>query len=451
MEEKQRGGFTGRLGYVMATAGAAVGLGNIWRFPYLAAKYGGGMFLLVYILLALTFGFTLLVAETAIGRKTGQSPLNAFAQLSKKYKFIGVMCTVVPMIILPYYCVVGGWVIKYMAAFLVEGSAKASADGYFTAFMTSSTEPILWMLIFLMLGFFIVVLGVDRGVESVSRKVMPLLVLLTVAISVYSLTRPGAMEGLRYYLLPDFSKFSLNMLMAAMGQMFFSLSIAMGIVVTYGSYMGKDIDIIKATKQVELFDTGIAFLSGLMIVPAVFVFSGGEGEMNAGPSLMFITLPKVFDSMSGGTVVGFVFFVLVLVAAITSAIALMETIVASLRDRFKWGRKKTCVIVGAYTAILAVPASMGFGEWSFISILGLSVFDFMDFISNSVLMPLTALCICLFVSRVIGVKAIVDEVELSGAFKRKNMFSVCIKYIAPPLLIAILVSSVLNAFGIITL
>ena len=451
MVNKHRGGFTGGLGYVMATAGAAVGLGNIWRFPYLAAKYGGGTFLFVYFFLVLTVGFTLMICETAIGRKTGQSPINAFTQLNKKYKFIGVMSTIVPMIILPYYCVVGGWVIKYLIAFLFEGSAVASLDNYFPQFIAGTSEPIVWMLVFTLLGFFVVVFGIDKGVEKVSRLVMPLLVLLTIAIAVYSITRPGAIEGLKYYLLPDVSKLSLNMLMAAMGQMFFSLSIAMGIVITYGSYMGKDVDIIKVTHQVQIFDTGIAFLSGLMIVPAVFAFAGGASQIKAGPSLMFITLPKVFDSMGAGTVIGICFFLLVLVAALTSAIALMETVVSSFRDKLGWSRKKACSIVGAYTVLLALPSSLGFGAWSSIQILGFSIFDFFDFISNSVLMPLTALCICLFVSQIIGVQSIIDEVELSGKFKQKKLFSVCVTYIAAPMLLLILVSSVLNAFNIITL
>lgn len=452
MKKINRGGFTSELGYVMATAGASVGLGNIWRFPYLAAKYGGGTFLLVYILLTLTFGFTMIIAETAIGRKTGQSPINAFAQLNKKYSFIGIMHTLVPMIILPYYCVIGGWVVKYMVAFLVEGSAKVATDTYFTDFISQTASPIIWLSVFLLLAFAVVIFGVDKGVENVSRKIMPLLVLLTIGVSIYSVTRPGALAGLKYYLVPDLSKLSLTMVVAATGQMFFSLSIAMGILVTYGSYMGKEVNVEKVTKRVELFDTGIAILAGMMIVPAVFAFYDGSAEhLSAGPSLMFITLPKVFDSMGFGTAIGLVFFLLVLFAALTSAIALMETVVSTFRDRLHWSRRTACIAVGIYSFALALPSSLGFGAWSSVTPLGMSFLDFFDFISNTLLMPLTALATALFITQVIGVQAIVDEMEISAPFKRKKLFSAVIRYVAPVLLIAVLISSVLNTFGIISI
>lgn len=408
--------------------------------------------MVVYILLTISFGYTMLVTETAIGRKTGQSPINAFAQLSKKYSFIGVMATLVPMIILPYYCVIGGWVVKYLIAFLTEGSSIVAADGYFTGFISSTQGPILWLAIFVLLTFWVVIFGVEKGVEKVSRTVMPLLILLSIFIAIYSATRPGAIEGLKYLFIPDFSKLSVTMIVAACGQMFFSLSIAMGIMITYGSYMGKDVNMEKVTGQVELFDTGIAILAGMMIIPAVFAFYGGdETHLNAGPSLMFITLPKVFDSMGWGTMIGIAFFVLVLFAALTSAIALMETVVSTFRDRFHLSRRNACIGVAIYTILVALPSSLGFGLWSNITILGLSFLDFFDFLSNAVLMPLTALAICLFVWRVLGIQVIVDEVELSSPFKRKRLYTITIKYIAPVLLVSILISSILNAFQIINL
>lgn len=452
MHDKNRGIFSSKIGYVMAAAGSAVGLGNIWRFPYLAAKYGGGTFLLVYLILTVTFGFTMLVAETAIGRKTGKSPFAAFRQLDSRFTFIGLLGTLVPIIIFPYYCVIGGWVVKYLWAFLFEGSTAAAADGYFTGFVGNVGEPILWLMVFMAIVFLTVLLGVEKGVEKVSKIMMPILVVLTILISVYSISRPGAMEGVKYYLLPDFSKLTFMTVVAALGQMFFSLSIAMGILITFGSYMPKEVDMEKSIKQVELFDTGIAFLAGLMIVPSVFVFyNGDQSHLNAGPSLMFITLPKVFDSMGMGRLVGVVFFVLVLFAALTSAIALMETVVSSFMDRFSWTRKKASLIVGAGSLLLALPSSLGFGLWKDFMPLGMSILDFFDFMSNSVLMPITALVTCLFVSRVVGVSAIVQEVEISSAFKRKKMFVVFVKYVAPICLIAILISSVLNTFGIISI
>lgn len=449
MSEK-RSNFTGKIGFVLAAAGSAVGLGNIWRFPYLAAKYGGGIFLLVYILLAVSFGFALMCAEIAIGRKTGQSSINAFGALNKKYSFIGWLGSVVPMIILPYYSVIGGWVTKYFVVF-VSGGAEASAkDGYFEAFISRSIEPIGWFLLFIALTALIVLLGVEKGIEKVSKWMMPILVALTLFVAIYSMCMPGAMKGVAYYLKPDFSRFSAVTVLAAMGQLFYSMSIAMGIMITYGSYMKKDINLEKSVKQIEVFDTGIAFLAGLMIIPAVFAFSGGNEEaLGKGPSLMFITLPKVFDSMKGGTIIGAVFFLLVFFAALTSSISLMETVVSIIRDKLGWNRKVTCLIVFLGCVILGLPSSLGFGVWSNIKVMGLSFLDMFDFLSNSVLMPVVALLTCIFVGYIIKPKTITDEIELTGKFKGKALFNVLIKYIAPVCIILILVSSVLDVLGIV--
>ncbi len=446
---EKRSNFTSGLAFVLAAAGSAVGLGNIWRFPYLAAKYGGGIFLLVYLVLVVTFGFTLMVAEVALGRKTGLSAIGAFKVLNKKYCFIGWLASLVPIIILPYYSVIGGWVLKYLGAYL-GGAHTAMADGnYFTNFISSTSEPLLYFFIFAAITFFIVLLGVKKGVEATSKFLMPLLVLLSIVIAVYSVTRPGAMEGLVYYLKPDFSKFSVNLVLAALGQMFYSMSLAMGIMITYGSYMKKTANLEKSVRQIEWFDTGIAFLAGLIIIPAVFAFS--NGEVNAGPGLMFMTLPKIFEHMGLSTLIGVLFFVLVLFAALTSAISLMETIVSILQDRFKWKRPVCCIVVFIGVLILGAPASLGFGSWSSFTVLGLSILDFMDFVSNSVLMPIVALLTCVFVAWIIGTKAVAEEVKLSSDFHGEKLFNVMCKYIAPICIIAILISSVLNALGIITL
>ncbi|MBO5280084.1 MAG: sodium-dependent transporter [Clostridia bacterium] len=272
MSEK-RSSFTGKIGFVLAAAGSAVGLGNIWRFPYLAAKYGGGIFLLVYLILAVTFGFALMCAEIAIGRKTGQSAINAYGALNKKYSFVGVIASVIPAIILPYYSVIGGWVSKYLTVFVSGGMQAAAADGYFEGFIAKPVEPIGWFLLFIGLTALVVLLGVEKGVEKVSKIMMPVLVVLTIVIAVYSMFMPGAMEGVKYYLTPDFSKFSATTVLSAMGQLFYSMSLAMGIMITYGSYMKKDVNLEKSVRQIEIFDTGIAFLAGLMIIPAVFAFT----------------------------------------------------------------------------------------------------------------------------------------------------------------------------------
>lgn len=448
-----RSNFTSKLGFILAAAGSAVGLGNIWRFPYLVAKYGGGTFLLCYILLALTFGFALMVAEIALGRKTGLSAIGAFKALDKRFGFVGILASLVPIIILPYYSVIGGWVIKYFFTFLTGDMKTAAGDTYFSDFISGTSQPIIWFTVFILLTSVVVILGVEKGIENVSKVLMPILVILTVGISIYVLTIDGAMEGVKYYMLPHMSDFSIKTLLAAMGQLFYSMSLAMGIMITYGSYMKKSANLESSVRQIEVFDTGIAFFAGLMIVPAVFAFSGGDtAALNAGPGLMFITLPKVFESMAFGRIIGMAFFLLVFFAALTSAISLMETIVSILMDRFHWKRRTTSIIVTIYCLLMGIPSSLGFGIWSHVQPLGMSILDAFDFISNSVLMPIVALLTCIFVGFVIKPKAILDEATAeNGTFKSKTLFTVVIKWVAPIILIAILVSSVLSAMGLFSL
>ena len=449
MSEK-RSNFSGKIGFVLAAAGSAVGLGNIWRFPYLAAKYGGGIFLLVYIILAVTFGFALMCAEVAIGRKTGMSAINAYGVLNKKYKFIGWLASVIPMIILPYYSVIGGWVMKYFSVFLTGSAKSAANDQYFTDFITKPFEPIGWFFLFIGLTALIVICGVEKGVEKVSKWMMPILVVLTLFIAIYGLFMPGAMDGLIYYIKPDFSKFSATTVLAAMGQLFYSMSLAMGIMITYGSYMKKDINLESSVRQIEIFDTGIAFLAGLMIIPAVFAFSGGnEAALGKGPSLMFVTLPKVFESMTGGTVIGALFFIMVFFAALTSSISLMETVVSIITDKTGLGRKTTCVLVFIGSVIIGLPSCLGFGVLDFVTVAGLTFLDMFDFISNSVLMPIVALLTCIFVGYIIKPDTLSEEIELTGKFKGKKLFNVVIKYIAPVCIVLILISSVLDVLGIV--
>ena len=446
--KNERSTFSGKLGFVLAAAGSAVGLGNIWRFPYLAAKYGGGIFLLVYLVLVVTFGFALMTAEISIGRKTGLSAIEAFKALNKKYAFIGYLASIIPIIILPYYSVIGGWVTKYLVTFVSGDVASAAHDGYFDGFITGVSQPIVYFLIFIGLTWLTVMFGVEKGVEKVSKFMMPVLIVLSLVIAVYSMLLPGAINGVLYYITPDFSKFSIKTVLSAMGQLFYSMSIAMGIMITYGSYMKKDVNLESSVKQIEIFDTGIAFLAGLMIIPAVFVFSGGdEAALGKGPSLMFVTLPKVFQSMKGGAVVGAAFFVLVLFAALTSSISLMETVVSIFQDKLKLGRKSACIAVLVLSIVLGIPSALGYGVWGGIKIIGMQFLDFFGFISNSVLMPMVAFLTAVFVGYVVKPKACIDEIEETAPFKRKNLFVVVIKYIAPICIVLILLSSVLDAFG----
>ena len=449
MSNEKRSSFTGKIGFVLAAAGSAVGLGNIWRFPYLAAKYGGGIFLLVYIVLALTLGFALMTAEIAIGRNTGLSAIGAFKALNKKYSFIGWIAALVPVIILPYYSVIGGWVTKYLFVFVSGNGAVAAGDEYFGGFISQTGEPVFWFFVFIGITALIVLFGVEKGIEKVSKVMMPVLVILSIFIAIYAVCLPGAWDGVLYYILPDFSKFSATTVLSAMGQLFYSMSLSMGIMITYGSYMKKEVNLESSVSQIELFDTGIAFIAGLIIIPAVFVFSGGTPEaLGKGPGLMFATLPKVFETMWGGQIVGVAFFVLVLFAALTSSISLMETVVSIVCDKFKVGRKLSCLIVFICSVLLGLPSTLGYGIWSNVKIIGLQLLDFFDFISNSVLMPIVALLTSLFVGYVLKPQTLIDEIEISSKFRRKFLFTIFIKYLAPICIILILISSVLDALGI---
>ena len=451
METNKKSSFSGQLGYVMTAAGSAVGLGNIWRFPYLAAKYGGGIFLLTYIILALTVGFALLVSETALGRKTGNNPIKAYKMLgAKKLKIGGWLNSIIPMLIVPYYCVVGGWVCKYLFEYLRGSSHLLTQDTYFSSFISSSLSPAFWLIVFAVLTFIVVIKGVEKGIEKVSKVLMPILVIIAIFISVYGLMTPGAIEGLKYYIIPDFSNFSIMTVIAAVGQMFYSLSIGMGILFTYGSYMKKEMDMEKAISQVEIMDTLIAFLAGLMIIPAVFAFSGKE-SLNAGASLMFITMPKVFDSLQLGGFIGLVFFLLVLFAALTSAISLMECSVATLMEQLHISRKKASFVMIGEMLLLGIPISLGYGVLGWIQPLGMTLLDFFDFVTNSCMMPVAALSTVLLIIFVTKISTVSDEVKISSAFKREKIYNFVMKYICVPTLIVILLSYILSTFGIITL
>ena len=449
MKEK-RSSFTGGIGFVLAAAGSAVGLGNLWRFPYLAAQYGGGIFLFVYLILALTFGFSLLIMEIAIGRKTGKSSILAYKKMHNKFGFLGYLAAIVPILILPYYCVIGGWVIKYVGVFLGGDNVKAAQDSYFGNFIGGTAWPLVLFLIFLGASALIVGFGVEKGVERVSKVLMPVLLVLTVGISIYVATLPGVGEGIKYYLLPDFSKFSIKTLCAAMGQLFYSMSIAMGIMVSYGSYVKKEIDLNKSVNHIEIFDTSVAFLAGFMIVPAVYVFSGEAGLKTGGAGLMFETLPKVFEKMPLGRMIGLVFFVLVLLAALTSSISLMEAIASMFMDKFKITRKKAVVIIFAVSVVLGIPSALGYGVLGDVTPLGMDFLTFFDYVSNSVLMPIVAIATCVLIGWFVGTKSIEDEITVNGEkFKRKHIFRIMVKYVAPVFLLVILVFYSLAQFGII--
>ena len=376
-----------------------------------------------------------------------------------------MLACLVPVIIMPYYCVIGGWVVKYFVAYLTGSGSQAAEDGYFTGFITGEWQPIVLMAVFLFLVAFVIFRGVNKGIESFSKVLMPLLLLLVVGISVFSLTirhqddtgvtRTG-LEGFWIYIIPDFSGMTVKgfftVLLDAMGQLFFSLSVAMGIMVAYGSYVKDDANLGKAINQIEIFDTAVAFLAGVMIIPAVYTFMGKEGMSASGPSLMFVSLPKVFSSMGRiGNLVGCLFFAMVLFAALTSAVSVMEAVVSSLMDEFHMTRTKAAVIETIIALAGGILVCLGYNKLYFDIKLpngsSAQILDIMDYISNNCLMPLVAIGTCLLIGWVVKPSTVIDEVEKSGCkFGRKSLYIVMIRYIAPVLLVILL----LKSLGILT-
>lgn len=458
--QQKRNTFAGRIGFVLAAAGSAVGLGNIWRFPYLAAKDGGGMFLVIYLILALTFGFTLLATELAIGRKTRASALTAYGRMNRKFKFLGPIACVVPLIILPYYCAIGGWVLKYFVVYLTGHGAETVAGGYFSEFISAPVAPIVYTAIFILATAYVIYRGVNKGIESFSKVLMPMLLVLIAGISVFSLTlthtdeagvtRTG-LEGFKILMIPNFDGMTLrsffNVLLDAMGQLFYSISVAMGIMITYGSYVKDEDDLNKSINQIELFDTVVAFLAAVMIIPAVYTFMGREGMEASGPSLMFVSLPKVFEAMGGaGHVIGALFFLMVLFAALTSSISIMEAVVSSFMDEFGWSRKKATLMETVISVVMGVFVCLGYNGLFFDVVLPngshAQLLDVMDYVSNSVLMPIVAIATCILIGHVVKPKTVVDEIEKQGKrFGRQKLYGVMIKYITPVLLTILLLKS----------
>ena len=474
MGKEKRASWSGSLAFVLAAAASAIGLGNLWRFPYLAARYGGGIFIVVYLALVVTLGFTLMLTEIAIGRKTQQSQLTAYSRLRGGWGIVGFVATLVPILITPYYCVIGGWVLYYLKAYALMafagaapmGEAAAESGAFFSGFISAPFAPFAYGMVFVVACAGVIVLGVKNGIEKSNLVMMPILFLMAVAISVYVVCLPGAGDGLRYYLVPNLDSlrgtggaFSPALLgktiLGAMGQMFYSLSLSMGIMITYGSYMKKTDSIERSVRRIEVFDTLIAVIAGLMIIPVVYMFAVKTGTpvkeaMNAGPGLMFITLPKVFAMFgAAGAWVGLAFFVLVTFAAATSAISLYEACVASVCDLLHLDRKSSTFFTGALIMFLATFSALGYGPWGDVKVFGMQFLDFFDFVTNSVLMPVLATATCVFVGWVLGPKSIVDEVEASGhPFRSRRLYVVMVKYVAPAFMVAILVSEVCRAFNL---
>lgn len=457
--EKKSNHFSGQLGFVLAAAGSAVGVGNLWRFPYLAAKDGGGLFLIIYFILVLTFGFTLLTSDIAIGRRTKKSAIGAYTEMRPKWKFLGILTFLVPVLIMTYYAVIGGWITKYAVVYFTGQAKAAAADDYFTSFITSPTSPVIFALLFMGVTAFIVYNGVEDGIEKVSKWMMPVLLILIVIIAVYSLTlhhtdasgqtRTG-WEGFIYYLTPNVEGLTiqrfLQILLDAMSQLFFSLSVSMGIMITYGSYVKPDVNLNTAVNQIEIFDTGVAFLAGAMIIPAVYVFSGTDG-MGAGPSLMFVSLPKVFAAMGkAGIFVGILFFVTAIFATLSSCISVLESITANCMEIFHTSRKKTVLILSAIylaaSAVITLGYSVFYVEVKLPNGSTGQLLDIMDYISNSVMMPFIALLSTILIGWIMTPDYVINEMERNGEkFRRKKLYRIMLRYIAPVLMFILFLQS----------
>ena len=451
-EKKERPSFSGKFGMIRVAAGSAVGLGNIWRFPYLAHEYGGGLFLLVYFILVLTFGFSLMITELVIGRRTGKSCIGAVMTFSRKHKWFGWLMLIPPALILPYYCVIGGWVTDYAFQYAVGAGSSLVQPGYFDSFIACEgdflTSPVVWFFIFGIITAIIVAMGLEKGIERIGKVLMPLLLLIMVCLLVYIFTIPGVMESTGEYLNVDFSELSMGTIIAASGQMFYSLSLAMGIMITLGSYTTEDVSLEKSVTQISLIDTAVAMLSGLLVVPSVMALGGGV--VSSGPGLMFETMPLVFGSMPLGDVIGFAFFFLVFIAALTSSMSIMEALVAAVVDHTgvrNINRLKASALVFVFFIAFGMLSCLGYGPLN-VSILGMDFLSFFDFLANTIFLPLVAIGICLFAVYVVGLDTIVDEVESSGEFKKKALHHVMIKWVCPILLVLILAFGVAETFGV---
>ena len=446
MENNNRGTFS-RLGFILAAAGSAIGLGNLWKFPYLAGKNGGGAFVLIYLILVVLVGFVVMLGEMAIGRNTKLNPINAYKKLNKKWEILGAVGIIVPFTIVTYYSVIGGWILKYLVNYLTgQGSVMAAdSSAYFSNFISSSVQPLVWHGLFMLMNILIVAKGIEGGVEKTSKVIMPGLFIILLVLVLRSVTLPGASEGLKFYLTPDFSAITIDVFVAALGQVFYSLSLGMGIMITYGSYLSKDNDLERSALIIPTLDTLAALLAGFAILPAVFAFGF---EPTAGPGLIFITLPAVFDSIPVGFVFGALFFLLVLFAAITSSISLLESPAAYLIDNFGVERKKAVIFCGVAAFLIGVPSSLSMGVFQ-TTFFGMNFFDFMSYFAESLLMPLGGMFMCIFIGYVWKPESAIQEISNEGTlpFKLRGYWAFMIKYIVPVAIFVIW----LNSSGLIKL
>lgn len=442
MKQPERVGFATKFGVVAAAAGSAVGLGNIWRFPYVAGENGGGAFLLIYLLFVLGIGVSVMLSEFIIGRKAQRNPFGAFKLLAPKsgWPVIGIMGIVAAFVILAFYSTIAGWTLEYIIKSVQNSFDSASAEAIFETFKAGTFKPLLWQFIFMVFTALIVIMGVQKGIERYTKILMPLLVVLILAMCVRSLTLDGASAGLRFLFHPDFSKINIKIVLEALGQAAFSLSIGMGALITYGSYIQKNNNLLITAVQVAAADTIIAVLSGIMIFPAVFALGL---DPQSGPGLVFEVLPKLFLKMPLGYYFSILFFVLLAVAALTSTVSILEVVVVSVSEQWKIDRKKATIISAIAIWILGILATLSFSDLSGFTIFGLTVFDLLDFLSANILLPLGALLIVLFLGWKLKRASVLDEISNNGTLKVKffDLFLFIVLYIAPVAIVLVFLNS----------
>ncbi|WP_242972974.1 sodium-dependent transporter [Anaeromicrobium sediminis] len=441
---QEREQWGSKVGFILAAAGSAVGLGNLWKFPYVAGKNGGGAFVLVYFIILFLVGFTLMLAEIALGRHTQLNAIGAYRKLREKWAFVGGLGVLAAFMLLSFYSVVGGWVINYVIKSVTGGLNVSDPEvlgNMFGEFVANRWTPIIYHAIFMLLTLLIVLGGVGGGIEKASKIMMPALFGFIILLAVRAVTLPGGIEGVKYLLVPDFSKINMEVILSALGQVFFSLSLGMGCMITYGSYLGKDTNIPESAVIIPLCDTAIALLAGLAVLPAVFAFGF---EPAAGPGLIFVTLPAVFSQMPLGNLFAIMFFILVLFAALTSSISLLEVCVAYVVDEWGWNRKLTTWTLAGLIFAIGVPASLSMGPWADIHLLGdRGFFDTYDYIVSNWLLPLGGLLLCIFVGWIWGTDAAIKEVTNNGTleFKLRGLWVFLIKYVGPVAILVVFVRS----------
>ncbi len=439
---QNRGNWSSKFGFVMAAAGSAIGLGNIWKFPYVAGKNGGGSFLMIYLAIVLTIGFSILMAELVMGRSTQRNPVGAFKRLkdSKWWPIVGYAAIATAFVILSFYIVVAGWTLAYIgktATGLLANDADA-IGAMFGNFITNPFEPIVYAAVFIGLCIVVVIGGVNQGIERCSKYLMPALLILVVMLCVRSLTLDGSAAGWEFFTMPKWEDVTFKTVIEALGQAFFSLSLGMAIIITYGSYMDRDTDIVEAGLTVVALDTLIAMLAGVMILPAVFAFGLDPA---AGPGLTFVTLPYVFSQMTGGAFFGPLFFILLAIAALTSAVSLLEVTTAYFVDELGLRRKTVTIGAGVVAFLLCIPSSLSLGVWSEYTIYGMGVFDVLDFVTTNIMLPAGGLAVSIFVGWVVPNK--MSDEFMGGHTKYAALTSIWlmfIRYICPLAILVVMLN-----------